>query len=384
MRSKPLVLGLSTLGVFLVQPLLTKEVTQAIYTLGIAAKSLILFLVPFVIFGMIFRSASSMAGNAAHLLSRLLLGVTASTFLSVFLGAGIGFTLYHMISPLSFPESCQELLPIINIPDIHFIKNEWAMISGLCVGILSGKHPSKKVVAFSLKINHLVSLSLKVISAAIPLFIAGFSVKISCEGTVGILAKKYSFVFSVILISIISCLFVAYLLLARLSLSKALGMIRNIAPAAFSGLSTMSSAASLPLLVKGVEHNTRNRDLAEFASPIAVNIHMVGECFADVILAYAVLKTYNVSPPSLGTFLAFSLFFFLARFSCAGIPGGGILIIVPLLKKYFCFTSEMTSLITTLYLFLDPFITSSNLLGDGALCQWMARASSPPSAVKRH
>ena len=373
MRSTPALLGFSVLGTFLIQPLIPLEAKQCVYTLGLAAKSFILCLLPFVIFGMIFRSTSNMASNATSLLSRLLLGIAVSTFSAVFIGSGIGLGLYQIMEPLHFPSTIKTLRPLFDLPDIVFFKNEWAMIVGLMMGILFGKYLPKMARTLSNMINVWTGFVLKGVGCAIPFFVAGFAMKIGYEDIVVILFKKYTLVFFVILLSTASYLFAIYFALAHWSLKRALSMIQNMVPAALSGLTTMSSAASLPLLVEGVERNTKDKDLAHFASPIAANVHMVGECFADMILAYAVLKTYNVAPPSLETLLVFSLFFFLARFSCAGIPGGGILIVIPLLKKYFCFNDEMASLITTLYLLLDPFMTASNLFGDGALCQWMAR-----------
>jgi Na+/H+-dicarboxylate symporter len=62
-----------------------------------------------------------------------------------------------------------------------------------------------------------------------------------------------------------------------------------------------------------------------------------------------------------------------ARFSCAGIPGGGILVIKTLLFSYFGFNDDMFSLIVSLYILFDPIATAGNVLGDGALSQWLDR-----------
>jgi len=375
MRATPIALVVSLFGSLLIQPFLPVECKQAIYTVGLCAKSTIMVFLPFVVFGMIFRSSSTMTRNATHLLSRLLLGIAVSTFIAVFIGSGIGLSLYHIIKPLEFPSHVDSLEPFFYLPSLVFFKNEWAMLSGLILGIILGKGYPKIAQAISRMIQSVVHYSLKIIGLSIPFFICGFIIKMGHDGIIVLLLKKYFLVFSTIVLSTIFYLFVIYLYLAQWSFSQSLFMIRNILPAAISGMATMSSAASLPFLVKGVERNTKNKNLADFASPIAVNVHMVGECFANIILAYAILKTYNVAPPDLPRFFSFSVFFFLARFSCAGIPGGGTLITIPLFKKYFCFNNEMASLITTLNLFLDPFITGGNLLGDGALCQWLARTS---------
>ena len=361
------------LGMIGLQSCLSLLVKQWIYTIGLLGKNIIMMVLPVVIFGMIFRSSSTMAHNARTLLTRLIFGVTVSTLMAIFIGSGIGFSLYHVMKPLDFPSNIDGLNPLFIIQDMTVIKNEWALIIGLLLGIILGKkqpNMAKKIASIT---HILVQYALKVIRYAMPFFIFGFIIKIAHEGIITLLLKKYTVVFSTIILSTTSYLIFIYLALSQFSFSNAFRTIRNILPAAISGMTTMSSATSLPFLVQGVEKNTGNKNLAEFASPIVVNVHMIGECLANIILAYSILKTYNIDPPTIKNFFIFSFFFFLTRFSCAGIPGGGTLITMPLFKKYFSFDNEMVSLLTALNLFLDPFITWGNILGDGALCQWMTQ-----------
>ena len=102
-----------------------------------------------------------------------------------------------------------------------------------------------------------------------------------------------------------------------------------------------------------------------------VNIHLIGDCFAIPILAYAVLKSYGVTEPSLIHYTVFACYFVLAKFSVASIPGGGILVMLPILESYLGFDSAMLSLITALYILFDPVITCANVLGNGAFAKMM-------------
>jgi len=54
-------------------------------------------------------------------------------------------------------------------------------------------------------------------------------------------------------------------------------------------------------------------------------------------------------------------------FAVSGIPGGGIIVMMPLLISILGFNPQMISMITALYLLLDCFGTSANVMGDGAL-----------------
>ena len=51
----------------------------------------------------------------------------------------------------------------------------------------------------------------------------------------------------------------------------------------------------------------------------------------------------------------------------SGVPGGGIIVMIPILKAILGFTPEMVGVITTLYLLQDSLGTAGNVMGDGAL-----------------
>jgi len=51
----------------------------------------------------------------------------------------------------------------------------------------------------------------------------------------------------------------------------------------------------------------------------------------------------------------------------AGIPGGGIIVMIPILKTILGFDDTMISIITTLYFLQDGLGTAGNVMGDGAL-----------------
>ncbi|MEG8230254.1 cation:dicarboxylase symporter family transporter [Candidatus Rickettsia tasmanensis] len=65
-------------------------------------------------------------------------------------------------------------------------------------------------------------------------------------------------------------------------------------------------------------------------------------------------------------YFIFTFYFVLALFSVAAIPGGGIIVMPPILEQYLGFNTNMMSLITALYILFDPVITCANVLGNGA------------------
>ncbi|MBA3284675.1 MAG: cation:dicarboxylase symporter family transporter, partial [Nitrosopumilus sp.] len=87
----------------------------------------------------------------------------------------------------------------------------------------------------------------------------------------------------------------------------------------------------------------------------------------------ALMATFERGLPDLSLFLIFACYFVLAKFAVAAVPGGGVLVMLPILERYLDFSPEMLSLITTLYILFDPIITSANILGNGAFAQGFSR-----------
>jgi Na+/H+-dicarboxylate symporter len=128
----------------------------------------------------------------------------------------------------------------------------------------------------------------------------------------------------------------------------------------------MSSTMALPMSLQAAEKNTKNPTLSRVLMPSTVNFHLVGDGIFIPLLAFAVLQNYGVGVPSFEAYFLFSLYFVLAKFSVAAVPGGGIIVMIPLLQKYLGFSTEMLSLMTALYILFDPVITSFNIAGNGA------------------
>ncbi|MGD9592430.1 MAG: cation:dicarboxylase symporter family transporter, partial [Candidatus Berkiella sp.] len=198
----------------------------------------------------------------------------------------------------------------------------------------------------------------------IPLFVIGFIVKLEHDGVVVTLVKDYALIFSMIAIAQFSYILLIYFI-SSTNIS-ALQSIKNMLPAAITGFSTMSSAAAMPLTIIGTQKNASNPDLARSVIPATVNVHLIGDCFAIPILAYAILKSFEIPEPMLLSYLVFSFYFVLAKFSVAAVPGGGIIVMLPILESYLGFNPQMLSLITALYILFDPVITCANVLGNGA------------------
>lgn len=374
-RKMPFILMATIAAIIFLAPFLSMPLKQGLYAVSLSIKSTIVLLLPFIIFGLLFKATVTLSSGATKIIGMILVLACCSNFISAFLSHYVGIWIYHFDLSMISPKETSELNPLwsLNLPKL--IANDKAMFAGIILGIIASKicpFPAHKIAA---KVDQWIGLLLKGFVYLIPFFVVGFVVKLQFDGVVGTIIKDYSSIFLVIALAQFSYIFLAYFLLNSCKLKTFINSIKNMIPAAISGFSTMSSAASMPLTIIGAENNAKNKDLARSVIPATVNIHLIGDCFAIPILAYAVLKSFGIAEPSLLSYLTFSLYFVIAKFSVAAIPGGGILVMLPILEAYLGFNAEMMSLITALYVLFDPVITCANVLGNGAFAKLIDRCN---------
>jgi Na+/H+-dicarboxylate symporter len=317
----------------------------------------------------------NLARRATLVVLLILLCVCSSNVISTFLSHYIGEWVYHFNLSLVKPNSVQTLLPAWSFEFPKLMANDKAMFAGIVLGIILGVFQSRKVHFFAERLDWFVLKILASFAYLIPLFIAGFMVKLQYDGVVQIIFKDYTLIFATIALALVTYISFLYLALNNFNFIKTLSAVRNMLPAAIAGFGAMSSAAAMPLTIAGCQANTKNKDLASSVVPMTVNIHLIGDCFAIPIFAYAVMKSYGIAEPSLYSYLVFLTYFVVAKFSVAAVPGGGILVMLPILESHLGFNAEMLSLMTALYVLFDPVITCANVLGNGAFAKLIDRLS---------
>lgn len=372
----PLMLAIIILSIIFFGETIPLNFQQTLYAVSLFAKSVIVFLLPIIIFCLLFRSVVKLAKDATRLILLVVIGVCCSNFISTFLGQYVGMWIYSFDMSLIMPKESEILMPAweFNLPTI--IPNSEAMLIAVVSGIILTKFNINLALKISNRLEYVVSIILKTFSFLIPLFVTGFVLKLQFEGTIHTIIKDYTKVFVVALLAQVIYLILLYSILSRLNIKIFAQNVRNMLPAAVLGFSTMSSAASMPLTILGVESSAKNKNLTGSIIPITVNIHLIGDCLAIPIFAFAVLKNYNFPAPDFFSYLIFTFYFVLAKFSVAAVPGGGIIVMLPILSAHLGFNAEMMSLITALYILFDPMITCVNILGNGAFALGFDQISS--------
>lgn len=363
-RKMPFILlGLIAL-VCLFDSALPIAVKAFIYAISLSIKSIIIATLPFIIFSLLFKVMAQLAKNASKLILLILGMVCCSNFMSTFISHYVGIWIYHFDLSVIPPQSNLELAPLwqLHIPKI--IPNNVAMFAGLICGFVCAYIKPKITHQIANTIDEIINKTLQAFTYFIPLFVLGFIVKLEHDGVVLTLIKDYALIFAMIAIAQFSYILLIYFLSSSTP-GIALQNIKNMLPATITGFSTMSSAAAMPLTIIGTQKNAAHPDLARSVIPATVNVHLIGDCFAIPILAYAILKSFEIPEPPLFHYLIFAFYFVIAKFSVAGVPGGGIIVMLPVLESYLGFNDQMLSLITAMYILFDPVITSANVLGNG-------------------
>lgn len=375
-RKMPVVLLVLISLVFLIESYIPLEFKQFIYAFGLTLKSLIILVLPFLIFMLLFKTMSRLSLNATGLVVFILAGVCISNFVSTMISYNVGLIVYQLDLSLALPPAESGLMPAWSFQFPKLISNDYAMFAGIASGILLPKISptvsSRLSNYFEATIPHVLTF----LTCIVPFFVFGFVVKLIHDDQLKSIFFDYSLIFLLIGAALIAYVILIYLFSSRFNIPEAFGKIKNMLPATITGFSTMSSAAAMPLTILGAEKNLPNSSLANVAIPLTVNTHLIGDCFAIPIFAFAVLKNFGAIEPSFYDYLLFAFYFVMAKFSVAAIPGGGIIVMLPILESHLGFTSEMGSLITALYILFDPFITCANVCGNGGFALLLNRIRS--------
>jgi Na+/H+-dicarboxylate symporter len=372
-RSMPFLLLGVILFSFFFNGLIPVSFQSVLYALSLSIKSVIIFLLPFVIFALLFKTAAQLARNATKMIFFILAAVCCSNFLSTMISYHVGVWAYHCDLSLASPQDILGLAPAWEWSFPTWIANDRAMFAGLILGIAFSFFKPAWTAKISLVLEKGVSRILRVVLYAMPVFVGGFVMKLCHDHVMESIVRDYALIFGLTAAALACYIALLYLIANRFRILRVLLSVKNMLPAALAGFGSMSSAAAMPLTLIGAEKNGDNPDLSRAIIPATVNIHLIGDCFAIPIFAFAVLKNFGVAEPAFFSYLVFALYFVLAKFSVAAIPGGGIIVMLPILESYLGFTPEMMSLITALYILFDPVITSANVLGNGGFAMLIGK-----------
>lgn len=375
--SLPIQLILIIATVLLFGNYFSKEVVRFFYTASVILKEVVGFLLPFIIFFFVLSGIISLKKNAPVILAILIFAIFISNgFVALFVYAVSKFTITSIAASLSLEkvDLANSIIPLLTFQLPSFVKSEIALMSAIICGIfLSFLYlPKLEFIVYKAR-GHLNGFLQNIFIPILPVYVFGFLLKIKYEGVFSALIYRYGSAFALIVVLQIFYLTLMYFVANKASLKKTFLSIKRALPSYITAFSTMSSTVTIPVTMRCAIKNIKNRTLAEMAVPIMANVHLVGDSISTPILAIVTMQFFMGIHPAFITYLIFIFYFCFSMFAVSGIPGGGIIVMIPILKSYLGFTPEMISIMMTLYLLLDSFGTAANVMGDGALIIFINR-----------
>ncbi len=350
---------------------LNKEIIRFFYTFSLAFKEILGFCLPFILFSFIASGILSLKKNAPTVLAVLISSIFISNMIIILLSFFVGINFLPFITGGISAQNIiisKSLTPFFTFSIPSVFSSAKAMIAAITSGIVLSFISVPKLEKWIFSMKNIVELILKkALIPFLPIYILGFLLKLNYEKTFTSLFSHYGKTFALIIIVQAAYLFLMYTVASGLSLKRAITSIKNALPSYLAAFSTMSSTAAIPVTIDSAEKNTQNRPLASIASPIMANIHLVGDGISTPILSLVTLSLFLGTIPNFFNYLIFAFNFCLIMLATSGIPGGGIIVMIPILKSILGFSPEMVSIITTLYLLQDSLGTAGNVMGDGAL-----------------
>ncbi len=350
---------------------------QVLFTASCVIKDILITALPVVIFAYIFDALLGLDKKAPLLLITILVMVFLSNVIGVLVSGGVAHTFLPLLSPFKTTADLAQNVTVNPLFELHLpqlIAPDMAMFAGIGLGLMASflKIDIAKKYAQFLHMSVTWFLQ-KTFIPVLPIYVIGFVLKLQYEGALSTIIHSYFQVFVLAISLIFIYLNILYFIGSGFKIGKYFDSLKNMLPAGVTGFSTMSSAATLPVTLEAAEKNLKDPRFADLIIPTTVNIHLLGDVLAIPLTGLALLWFKTGVFPGFEEYFLFAVMFGVAKFSCAGVPGGGVLVILPVLHKYLGLDQEMITLMTTIYILQDSIFTASNIMGNGAFSMIVER-----------
>ncbi|WP_336752370.1 dicarboxylate/amino acid:cation symporter [Aeromonas hydrophila] len=352
-------------------------VARVLFTAKTVIGQLITFTIPLIILFFIMSGIASLPKNSGKLLGKTVALSYCSTILAGLFAFTVASNLIPRLTTAAEPtaESAIKLASYINleIPPLFGVMSALAAAFVFGIGISATQATDLRRVADQGR-DIIDRLLAKVIIPLLPFYIAGVFVEMTVEGTVFATLKTFGVV-------LVMAIFMHWLWLSVLFVGTGLALgrspaqlIKNMLPAYFTALGTMSSAATIPVALQASKNNGVSDGIANFTVPLCATIHLCGSTITLVTCATAVMfLSEHLAIPGIDTMLPFIMMLGVIMIAAPGAPGGGVMSALGLLTSMLGFGEASIALMIALYLAQDSFGTACNVTGDGVIALWADR-----------
>ena len=347
-----------------------ESIMSVVVTIRYILGQLINFCVPLIIIGFIAPSITKLGSGAARMLSFAVMIAYLSSVLAAAMSVVSGYVLIPMMSIQAATEGLKTL------PDVAFqldIPAVMPVMSALVLSILLGiACVWTKAVTLTNLLNEFQAIILKIVENVLipilPFFIASTFCCLSWEGSITKQLPVFLLVIIIVLIGHVIWLTVLYTTASVYSGKSGLEVISHYGPAYLTAVGTMSSAATLGVVLR-CAHKSKNLrpDMVDFGIPLFANIHLCGSVLTETFFVMTVSKILYGSLPPVTTMIVFIILLGIFAVGAPGVPGGTVMASLGLITGILGFDANGTALMLAIFALQDSFGTACNVTGDGAL-----------------
>jgi hypothetical protein len=354
-------------------PILSMPVHQGLYTISLFIKDLLIWLLPLTVGFFIAHAIFSFEKRAPLFIISLFLFEAISNTASVWYAYGCGHLAAQQLSSIEqhpFNDAFQALWRLPWMPPKWWSADK-GTFAGIFFGIIAafGWSPLKTFIEKGKQKAEQVLT--RFFSRLIPIFILGFVARMYQTHILTQMCADYADL--LVWLVVILAVYITFLFFLGSGRAMFTSM-KNLLPAGGVAFSSGCSLSTLPWTIAGTAKNLQNPPLAQAIIPATTNIQQIGDCIANTFLCFLIYRHFYGVSPDLTMWLSFSLIFILARFATAAVLGGAIFIMLPIYESYLHFNPEMIAMILAFNVILDPLITCTNVVANGALCRVFEKA----------
>ncbi|MFT5880869.1 MAG: Na+/H+-dicarboxylate symporter [Moritella sp.] len=220
-----------------------------------------------------------------------------------------------------------------------------------------------------------------VIIPLLPFYISGIFAEMAAEGTVFTTLKTFGVVLALAVLMHWIWITIQYVITGLALGLSPVKLIKNMLPAYFTAIGTMSSAATIPVTLRQTRANGVDESIANFTIPLCATIHLSGSTITLVTCSTAVMVlSQHIALLTLFEMLPFIMMLGITMIAAPGAPGGGVMAALGLMSSMLGFGEAELALMIALYMAQDSFGTACNITGDGAISLWVNRFAQKQSA----
>jgi len=348
-----------------------EAIMEYIVTFQMIFGELLTFIVPFVILFFITSGVSSMGRNSGKVL-----GLTAGiSYGSTILAGLLAFLIATLILPMFIDGSAPAISddngfsPLFEFAIDPAVGIITALVTAFIFGIGIASMNAPTLKSFFDEGKNLIEKFLwAVIIPILPFYIGSIFAELAAEGTVWETLGSFGLVLLLALATHWIYLIGAYSIAGGLTGRNPFSLIKTMLPAYFTGIGTMSSAATIPVTTEQTKRNKVDPAVADSIVPLCANIHLAGSTITITMASMTVMMlSGGLGSPTLAVIFPFILGLGVIMIAAPGVPGGAIIAASGLLTSMLGFNEAAIGIMIAIYMAQDSLGTGCNVTGDGAI-----------------